>query len=280
MTLEIGRLTDDDLAAARQLSTQSGWNQTEADWRRLLSLLPETCFAGRVDGNLVATSTLAIHGTKIGWIGMVLVDEAHRRRGYGSAIFERALEAALDRNLEIIGLDATDAGCAVYRQYGFVEVGKIDRWASTLRVRDVNADVTTVREQTEVSEVISFDRRFGGGDRRALLEHLLDSSGVTGLLRRRDGELRGYAIVRPGRTRPQVGPVVALDYGDVEALLSAVAKRVDDAIIDVHRDEKISSVLERYGLDVQRQLRRMTHEEPQRVLDGDAIVAGAGFEWG
>lgn len=280
MNLNIGRLTNDDLDAARRLSTQAGWNQTVADWRRLRSLFPETCFAGRLDGDLVATSVLAIYGGEVGWIGMVLVDEAHRRRGYGGAIFERALEAALDRGIERVGLDATDAGCAVYRQYGFAEVGRIDRWAGTLREPDSNADSATVYDDAAVSEVTAFDRRHSGVDRHSLLERLLDASGTTGLLCRRNGAVTGYVLVRPGRTRPQVGPLVALERDDAEALLSTVARRIDDAVIDAPRDEGTGPALERYGFEVQRQLRRMTYDEPRPLLDGDAVVAAAGFEWG
>ena len=41
---EIRRLGSADLAGAVELSRLAGWNQTEADWGRLLALEPDACF--------------------------------------------------------------------------------------------------------------------------------------------------------------------------------------------------------------------------------------------
>jgi hypothetical protein len=38
--LSFDLLTEADVDAAVALSTEAGWNQTEADWRRLLALAP------------------------------------------------------------------------------------------------------------------------------------------------------------------------------------------------------------------------------------------------
>ena len=126
--LTIDSLTESDLPAALRLSTQAGWNQLEADWRRLLSLWPNGCFAGRVDGRLIATSTLATYGTALGWVGMVLVDEAHRGKGYGGVILDATLRAAHNAGVQTIGLDATDLGRPVYLKRGFRDIAGIDRW--------------------------------------------------------------------------------------------------------------------------------------------------------
>lgn len=281
MSLDVERLAERDIGDAWQLSTQVGWNQTRADWHRLLELFPETCFAGWVDGDLVATSTLATYGRRAGWIGMVLVDEDYRRRGYGSEIFQRALEAGLDADLEIVGLDATDAGRTVYSQYGFESVSGIDRWSGTLETvsdLDVTDTVTGVRS---IDEIASFDRRYSGIDRSVLLGHLLDAEDVGCIRRERMGETRGYAIVRPGRTHPHVGPVVASEREDAAVLFGALAKRYDGpVVVDAPCDARNEAILDGFGLDVRRRLHRMTYDEPRSILDGRAVVAATGFEWG
>lgn len=280
MNLDIGRLTPDDVGDAWQLSTQVGWNQTEADWWRLLELFPETCFAGRIEGALVATSTLATYG-HVGWIGMVLVDEEYRRRGYGSELFERALDTGVGVDLEIVGLDATDAGRTVYSQYGFENVGGIDRWIGTIETVPELDNTERVRNIRAVGEIAPFDRRHTGVDRRALLEHLLATEGVSGLCCERDGKIRGYGIVRPGRIHPQIGPVVASEREHVETLFVALMRRLDEPIVvDAPRNARTEAILKNVGLDIQRRLYRMTHDEPRSVLDGEGIVAATGFEWG
>lgn len=281
MTLHIERLTTDDIHDAWELSTQVGWNQTRADWRRILELFPETCFAGRVDGTLVATSTLATYERQVGWIGMVLVNKKYRRRGYGSEVFEQALNAGIGTDIEIVGLDATDAGRTVYDQYGFERVRGIDRWIGTLGEEFEHNELETVRTIRSIREIASFDRRYSGVGRSALLEHLLDSEGVIGIRCEREGSTSGYAIARPGRTYVQIGPFVASERTDIESLLAVLAKRLGESVvIDVPDHTRSKRLLERFGLEVGRRLHRMTYDEPRSVLDEEGIIGATGFEWG
>ena len=280
MALEIGRLTVEAVDEAWRLSTQAGWNQTRADWRRLLELCPESSYGGWVGEELVTTSTLATYGGSIGWIGMVLVDEDHRRRGYGSALFEQALERGVERGLDVIGLDATDAGATVYRQYDFETVSGIDRWTGDLVAHPESDDSSPVRSVEDPEDVVGFDRRTVGADRASLLSHLIESPDTMALVAG-DDETAGYAIVRPGRTRPQVGPVVADGRVHLSSLLSAVADRLDrPAVVDALRSDETERALANAGLRVDRRLHRMTHGEPVGVLDGGTVVAATGFEWG
>lgn len=254
--MEIDRLAATDIDDAWRLSRQAGWNQTRDDWRRLLELFPEGCFAGRIDGELIATSAIAVYDGTVGWIGMVLVEAEHRRHGYGSAVFERALAAGHKRDLETIGLDATDAGAAVYETYGFEPVVGIDRWSGTPS-RPAEFGCGGVRESNAVEEIGAVDTAHVGVDRRVLLGHLIGSRGTTALVRGSGEEtINGYAIIRPGRGRPHVGPLLADSRTDAAALLSA------------------------FGFEVQRRLRRMTHDDPRPALTNDGIFAAAGFEWG
>src|SRR5687768_3853716 len=62
LMFRIDALTLTDLPGALRLSAQAGWNQIDADWRRLVDLWPATCLAGRDDdGQLIATATLAVY---------------------------------------------------------------------------------------------------------------------------------------------------------------------------------------------------------------------------
>lgn len=285
MALEIDRLTVDDVDAAWTLSRQAGWNQTRADWQRLLELFPETCFTGRVGGDVVATSTLATYDATAGWIGMVLVDEDHRRRGYGSQIFERALRAGLNSNLDVIGLDATDSGRTVYEKYDFETIVGIDRWSGAVQSSvDTTDGIVTERsgDETLVSAITSFDTCHVDVNRRPLLAHLLESASTTGIVAEGDdGDIRGYAIIRPGRTKPQVGPLIAVTEDDAERLFAAAAERADGPlVVDGLRSQRTESVLKRVGLTMERQLYRMTYKNLQSALTADTVVAAAGFEWG
>lgn len=75
----------DDIDDATCLSTQANWNQTSGDWRRLVALAPDSCYGGWIDDDLVVTATVVTYDGAVGWIGMVLVDENPRRRGYAAS---------------------------------------------------------------------------------------------------------------------------------------------------------------------------------------------------
>lgn len=278
MSLRVERLTPEDLPEAHGLSTTVGWNQTREDWQRLLTLFPESCFIGYVDGNLVATSTLATYGDRLGWVGMILVDPDHRRQGYGSAMFERALDCGQAADLEVIGLDATDAGRAVYDAYGFERVGAIDRLRGRIRAPDSSVSAVPV---SSVDAVVEFDIDRSATDRGRLFEHLFNSRTVAALRVPANGELRGFAAVRPGRTCPQVGPIVVSDHDALRGLLAALGDRLDgEVVVDALDRDQFRDRLERAGLSVSRSLHRMTHRGAIPALDGPGVVAATGFEWG
>lgn len=63
-----------------RIKDAAGWNQTETDWLNVFRLAPQACFGLERDGEIVATTTAVSYGRKLGWIGMVLTDPAHRRQ--------------------------------------------------------------------------------------------------------------------------------------------------------------------------------------------------------
>jgi GNAT superfamily N-acetyltransferase len=262
--LELGALRLDDLPAALALSIQAGWNQTPEDWRRILELSPEGCFAGRLEGRLVATATSASPAPGLRWIGMVLVDESCRGRGFGSRILQRVLEL----NAEVVGLDATDLGRPVYLKLGFQDVAPIDRWAGALSQNGPSISCPSIER------VLEIDREALGVDRSALLRHLAAEPGVN-LLACDDG----YAVLRPGRTAAHLGPVVATDPAP---LLSAAGRLLRGApvIVDVPRRPELEKAFAAHGLTALRRLVRMTWGTPTPALLRPRAIAAVAFEWG
>ena len=118
-------LSPDDVPAGLELCRQAGWNQTGEDWRAFLALSPATCRAAWVDGRVAGTVTVLPYGS-FAWIGMVLVDQAARGRGLGTALLEEAL--AIVGPAGTACLDATPLGRPVYSGLGFRADGELQRW--------------------------------------------------------------------------------------------------------------------------------------------------------
>jgi GNAT superfamily N-acetyltransferase len=280
---QLGRLTRDDIEQAAALSRGIGWNQTTEDWARMLALAPDGVYGAFDGGRLVATSSVVAYGDVLAWIGMMIVDPAHRGRGLGRRVLDAALSSSSVPSGAVVGLDATTMGEPLYRAGGFVAVEPIDRWAGTLlappapggtELRPVVAD--------DVEAIAAWDAQRTGTARSALIAHLLRTPSAHAFLATRDGHVIGYAVVRPGRTHHHLGPLLAEDEAAFAALTAAAADRLagEPVFADVVRSAATDAAFARAGLRVERQLTRMTRPRPRRVLGGPPIWATAGFEWG
>ena len=124
--MRIRPMTGADLPLGMRLKAQAGWNQTEADWRRFLHLQPDGCFVAELDGTAVGTTAAFVFGP-VAWVAMVLVDEAVRGRGVGTALMRHALAFLDGRGVRSVRLDATPLGRPIYEKLGFVAEYKIGR---------------------------------------------------------------------------------------------------------------------------------------------------------
>ncbi|MFB6281228.1 MAG: GNAT family N-acetyltransferase [Haloferacaceae archaeon] len=288
--LAVGRLDRADVDAAHGLSTRAGWDTRRSDWRRMVDLDAVDAFAGRLDGRLVATATLVRYGSRVGWIGLMIVRRGHRRRGHGTRMLRACLEAADAAALDTVGLDANARGRPLYDAHGFVAVGTVTRWRGTVDAASRPERVTAV---SDPGPVAALDRRACGVDRRFLLASLLDDEGTVGVLRRDpDGDVAGYAL---GLRRPpgrKVGPLVASTPDDAAALLRAVSARTDGGPVTVDAvgspgagtgGDVAGATADRYrrlGLAPERSLARMTHRDPAEPLMGDRVRGVVAFEYG
>lgn len=274
-------LTRDDIDEAFRLSSEVGWNQTKSEWVRLIELNPDTCFTIREKGRLVGTATLATFGTDLGWIGMVIVDRSHRGRGMGKQLLERVINVGREQGCDIVGLDATDQGRRLYRQYNFCDVRPIDRWAGRLAGPEKSGAVENLKEN-HLDEALRLDLQWSGCDRGKLIRHLFNEDSVRGWGVIRKNQLKGMAFVREGREYDHLGPIVTDTTEGFTDLLSEASRvlRGQPVLLDCIRRAESSALLRERGLEVQRSLTRMTLDEPRKVLDHPKLRAAVSFEWG
>jgi GNAT superfamily N-acetyltransferase len=282
--LEIRELNHAEVREALRLSTQAGWNQVQQDWERLLrSLEQDCCFAGKVDGKLVATGTLAAYGNKCGWVGMILVDEAYRRRGYGEAMLNRVLRIADEMGLEWVGLDATELGKPLYLKKGFRTVGGVDRWRLSKAHQPVLMSGVREQEKLEKYSIQTLDLMASGMDRWKLFLDFTPEKGFEKVVCEKNGML-GFGISRPRRLGPYIGPVVAASEEIAAGIVSRLLERFKlgeetPVFLDVPRKSRLESWLMAEGFEVVRSWTRMIRGPAPRG-NPDIYFAIAGPELG
>lgn len=249
-----------DIPSGLSLCRSAGWNQLSRDWEIFLTLDP---LGNRVcvhDGSVVGTVTTIRYGDHFSWIGMVLVDPAHRRKGIGLALLGQAVQ--LLKNENCVKLDATPAGRQVYLKLGFEDEYELSRMsASSINIQHlISSPAATALAADELEIVRSFDREVFGADRMALLSWMLDGAPELAFKVLEGNRLKGYCFGRSGFRYAHIGPVVATDAEVAKALVSAALKQYGNkpVIVDVpHHDASWRSWLESVGFSELRPFIRM-----------------------
>lgn len=272
---EVRLLSAADIPAGMRLKEAAGWNQTAADWQRVLALEPGGCFGVECDGQVRATATAVCFGEELAWVGMVLTDAQYRGRGFARRLMEHALAYLRGKRVQWIKLDATDMGRPLYERLGFQDTGTIERW-----IRQAGALPPHNGAVGHFEFAAALDRQAFGADRSGLLRMLADieSASIAGA---------GFAMGRPGARAMYFGPCVARS-GDVARELLAW-------FLEKHGEENVYwdilpangdavALAHEFGFEPVRRLARMALagvENPPALRHDDArVYAAAGFEFG
>lgn len=213
-----------DIPAGLALCRAARWNQIAADWAVYLEYGNGGARVLLHDGRVAGTVTAVDYQQRLGWIGMVLVDERLRSQGMGTRLLSLAMEHL--RACETVKLDATPAGRPVYLPLGFA-----DEWG-LVRMESLAAPVT-VRNRIAVrsmgaedrARVMEWDKDVFGADRSAILWHYRKLAPEYAWVAESGGRLKGYAFGRHGFRWDQAGPIVAESRDAAQALLATTLTR-------------------------------------------------------
>lgn len=280
--LRLGRLEPGKANNCVALSTAAGWNQTEADWRLMLTLGDGVGFYVG-DDTLVATAIALPFGDRFAWIGMVLVSTPYRHRGLATRLMENRLTYCESVGLPAM-LDATDAGRPMYAPLGFRDLWRIVRLqANDLsgRATEPQADIP-VRPLTgdDLDWISRYDAASFGADRGEVLRHLYDRKPDRAFVAEASDGRRGFVLARDGRLALHIGPVVADDAATAIALAARAMSRVKGRVfVDAvdRPDSTFTSWLYAHAFAVQRPFTRMRREPGSRECQGDTDDAGRFF---
>ncbi len=279
--ISVRPMTVADVPLGLKLARQAGWNQIETDWRRFLTMQPDGCFVGELEGTAVATTAAFIFGS-VAWIAMVLVDIDSRRKGVATTLLKHALDFLDERRVKTVRLDATAAGQPVYEKLGFVPEYPLTRYLGTAKPSPKPSSLLlppTIGQQLKA--IAAFDRGMTVTPREKMLARLFEESPDLTRVLYREGQVEGYVTGRRGANATLIGPCVATAYAGPALLGDAFGRCAGQPIfIDVPRDNAPAiEIVETSGLTIQRHFTRMCRGD--RIKDHvEAIWASSGPEKG
>lgn len=270
-----------DLAGAMALSVEAAWNQTEDDWRMILT---RGRGRGRFDGSrLIASAAIISYGGSIGWICMVLVTASARRQGHATALMRWATGRLRDAGI-VAGLDATPEGREVYRRLGFDDGWGITRLRADVVARGRHGAAPGIRpcRAQDLPAVARLDEAAFGADRAPMLAALFARRPEAAFVADGDASPAGFVLARDGRTASQIGPVVAGEPQVARALLDAALARCRGPVVVDVADHQAETVawLTSIGFSGQRRFTRMYRDAKGPIGLAAQVVAVAGPELG
>ena len=278
----IRQMRSADIPAAMRLKHAAGWNQTAADWQRLLRLEPEGCFVAEKDSIVAGSTTAVCYGSEMAWIGMVLVLPAFRRQGIARALVQHALNWLNLKGVRTCGLDATSMGKPLYEQVGFATTELIERWERPpLGDPSSKGQIAARCVSGLPSALEQIDRKACNYDRSRLLRDLCTDSTVTGVI-----SPDGFCFGRPGSSAWFIGPCVAKSAHAAAAVLrGSLEERQGERVFwdFLPSNEAARELAAELGFRPVRRLERMVlrgGESPSLHSHSEQVYATAGFEFG
>ncbi|MFP3903614.1 MAG: GNAT family N-acetyltransferase [Armatimonadota bacterium] len=279
--VQLRHMTHKDIPFGMRLKEIAGWNQTPADWKRLIDLEPEGAFVAEIDRTPVGTATSISYEDTFGWVAMVLVDPDFRRRGVGTTLLHTCIDY-LEQRVAAVKLDATPMGKKLYDTIGFVDEYQLERW----RGKGLNAEMpggVAAVDNDLLEAVLTFDAPVFGADRSRVIQRLVGETDNTAFCVPDADGIVGYGVIRPGANAHQLGPLVASDPGTAERLFTALLSTVpgEAVICDVLLpNASVLALIRNMGFEKQRYFIRMYRGENISPGRPELIHAASGPEKG
>lgn len=271
MTADIRRLDLEQIGTLIDWAAKEGWNPGLDDAPAFRAADPNGFLGAFHDGRMAAGISAVAYDDQFGFVGLYICHPDYRGQGLGRIVWDAGMAYLGAR---AIGLDGVPQQQANYRRMGFIRQYETIRMSGLLDLAPARCcKVTPLSTALAVRDI---DRTCFPADRPAFLKAWIAPPRAA-LLATRDGEVAGYAVVRPCRMGHKIGPLLAKDLKTAVDLLGAIQGQVQ---IDVPKYQKaLLAELEGRGFASQFETARMYRGTP-RPVSGERIYAVTSLELG
>ena len=243
-------ISDADISWITALAYGDNWNLGPHDLAALVAEDPEgflvACHGDRPVGCVQACR----YGTSFGFIGFHLVAAEDRGQGFGSQLWQAAMDRLAGRT---IGVEGVFSKQSFYRTFGFTF------HYSNIRheyINNATPDATDARladaEVLPFNQLLDFDYRHVGVHRPLFLRNWIHAPGATALGLRSGNVLKGFGCIRPCRRGYKVGPLYAELPEAAESIFLSLCARVPKGAavyLDVpEKNTAASSICETFSM--------------------------------
>jgi hypothetical protein len=236
-----------DAAICAGLARAVGWPHRAEDWEMAIEL--GRGVVATLGEEVVATALWWPYGEHHATLGMIIVSPEHQGAGIGRQLMQALFAQAEGRSLL---LNATVAGQPLYEKLGFVLCGAVRQYQGEVGAvaEPILSEGAVLRPATlaDLPVLTQLDAAATGLPRGPLLRAVLSAGEGTVLMR--GGEAAGFSMVRRFGRGLVIGPVVAADLADAQALLAhgLQARQGQFVRVDVEDGSPLADLLTGAGL--------------------------------
>jgi len=239
----VKNMSVEDFAFAVRITDTMGWKLVEEDFGFMMALEPEGCFVLLYDSERIGIVT-TVSFDKVGWLGNLIVNESHRKKGAGSLLVRHSVDYLTNKNVETIGLYTYVDRVPFYRRFGFEYDSEFIVLKGKGFSSPTGANLREARKE-DIQEVIDYDHFCFGASRRKLLEPILLDPDSLCYMSIEDGRMLGYAVAKVYGEMAELGPLVCRrGRSDIAIdLLRATINRLEGFEVSICIPKKESTIL-------------------------------------
>jgi predicted N-acetyltransferase YhbS len=274
-------MSAEDVALAVEWAAQEGWNPGLHDAACFRAADPDGFFIGEWRGEPVACLSAVAYGEDFGFIGLYIVKQAFRGRGFGMRVWQHGMDYLRNRN---IGLDGVVAQQANYKKSGFQLAYRNIRFQGVAQETPQGEHYADVLNASALpfESLSDYDRQCFPAARERFLAAWLAQPGAMTRVALRDGRVVGYGVLRRCLTGYKIGPLFADNDEIAGRLFSALTSSIAGEVFFFDVPEinvDAVALAERHGMTSAFETARMYTEEPP-AISMERVFGVTSFELG
>lgn len=201
---KISVMTKDELKLAIDCAAKEGWNPGLYDLEPFYAADPDGFFVGKLNGKPIVFISNVIYGQNLAFWGFFITKEEYRHKGYGIALFKKALEHAGNR---VTGADGVVAQLDNYKKAGFDIAYRNLRYEGIAKDKPFEGIVNLKSVPFELLK--NYDHKMFLAPRDKFLLEWINMPESFSLGYTKNNQLLGYGVLRKCFKGYKIGPLFA-----------------------------------------------------------------------
>lgn len=276
--LQIRTMRGSDIPFAIRLCDQDKWGVTRDDLERILRLDRKGSFVAYDGARTLGLATSTSYGSKLAWIGNVIVDRNYRGKEIGRRLVEHTVSYLKRRRVRHMALYCFEENVKFYKRLGFVQEASFVRLKRKGKTANFRPSAVNFEDTPRLNQLLAIDRLAFGADRSELIRLVIAKKIGFWIARSTGSKIRSCMMVRKYEDMCEFGPWISVNANRDE-LTETLRRALNDAegrlveISSLRKNRQVLTLLRIHGFSVLREGYRMFYGEKPHIGDDRAQCA-------